>query len=162
MMRCLLQNNSISAVNQTSRPFRNQLLPSHKKAFLAVCWLMVLAPRLSSWVRLYSMAACMALKSNPLWVRKFWSSLHTAASCRLLGISSRETQSFSHTRLRPSSFCSMLRDSISQVNGGGKKRRNNTPARLSKTKYRARRFVHFQMKRTKRARVIPAAAMQRN
>src|SRR3546814_10663021 len=70
MIRCLLQSSSISTVNHASRPLRTQDRPCHKKAFLAVCWLIVEPPRSLRPCRLRSTALPIASRSKPQWLQK--------------------------------------------------------------------------------------------
>jgi hypothetical protein len=99
---------SISAVYQTSRPLRSQRvgpLPCQRNRFLAVCWLIVLAPRMPrtgrprisarAWTRsLWARALAIASKSKPWWFGKFWSSAATSASGSERDIRSRLRQSW--------------------------------------------------------------------
>lgn len=143
MILFLLQATSIRKVKYTSNPFRTQLRAGKRKTFLAVCWLIVLAPfiLLPLCLSLYSPAFLMALKSNPKCSSKFWSSAAIAASGIALLISSMEIQSFfNFSFLSFEKSCSPHLMSISGVKGTGTKRNSITETML-RTKNHFRIFA---------------------
>ena len=66
MIRLLVQVVSISRVNQASSPLRKKPPPCQRKAFLAVCWLIVEPPRMTRPpAALRRIAASIASASKP-------------------------------------------------------------------------------------------------
>ena len=88
-MRALDHSASICGVSSVSAALRGQLRLCHRKAFLAVCWVMVDAPRDdpdATTLRISTM-------SNPQWLQKFASSAATTARRMTGAISASGTHS---------------------------------------------------------------------
>ena len=136
IIRCLLHISSISAVKYISKPFLIHERPGHRNTFLAVCWLIVLAPIFFPPLMFCLAAFWMAAKSNPWCNKKRWSSLPITATGRCGEIFSIETQWWCMVRLLPSSSCSPQRMNINGVKNTGTKR-NTTTERMVEPKNRA-------------------------
>ena len=83
---------SIRTVKYASTPFRSHVWEGQQKTFLAVCWLIVLAPRMRVPLRRSSNAFRISVWSKPLWSKNRWSSLATTAFAISGEISSRLRQ----------------------------------------------------------------------
>ena len=105
MIRSFDQNNSIKKVKYTSNPFRTHEDLGHRNTFLAVCWLMVLAPRFRLRVLFSFIAFLISTKSNPLCSAKRLSSEAITAIGRLGDILSKETHVCFHVGLSPEKIC---------------------------------------------------------
>ena len=136
MIRCLLHISSIRAVKYISNPFLIHERPGQRNTFLAVCWLMVLAPSFFPPCILRLAAFCMASKSNPWCNKNRWSSLAITATGKWGEILSNETQWWCMVRLFPSANCSPQRINIRGVKNTGTKRKTTT-ARMVELKNKA-------------------------
>lgn len=121
-MRSLVHNASISTVNQASRTLRNLLRPGQRNTFLAVCWLMVLAPftflpgsfsqSRSANSRQENPGSFMPSErlicsvEKPLCVMKRWSSLLITANGIARAISSSER--LARWKVSSSMLCSII------------------------------------------------------
>src|SRR5690606_22050480 len=125
-----------------SRALRVQPRSGHRKRFLAVCCVMVLAPSLRLPRLLTSTADRIAFKSNPQCSKKRWSSDAITASARRGEILSSGVQDFRSAGSRPPRHCSYALIPIRGVMGGGTNLNRSTAAQELSRKPRTSRRNH--------------------
>ena len=151
---------SISTVYQASRPLRSQLRPCHRNRFLAVCWLMVLAPRTRLPRALWSIAFSIASRSKPGCVAKCWSSAAITASGRCGEICARSRQSWATRKSQsPWRQASPWRASMKAEVGGSTKRSTATCSTLAASHSSGSHSSQRQRRRRGRVSMVSGMAL---